>query len=381
MGAAHTSVARFFLNAVANPGWCEIACITLRSKLQQRTATPLNKKRRLVVLFILGPPLTLTSARTMLKQLLRRGFRFAGRWLADGARESVPQQIKLWGEEEGVIFKKTAQYLDNIHVHTWQSKEFQSVAFEDYLIALQMKKFGDRYIAKYSTHLFSQTYEDATISEIFSRIGVQHKTFLEIGVGDGSENTTRLLLMLGWKGLWIECDAIHCESIRNNFHGEIVSGRLQLIHAMATPNSIQSLIDSAKLGEQIDFLSVDVDQHTSHLFRAIKTPARVACVEYNAHFPPTIDYEVPYKPDEVWDGTNWFGASLKRIEIEGEKKGMVLVGCDLMGVNSYFVKEDLAGGKFATPFTAEYHYQPPRFSFVRGQRGHKRRPVNASNSY
>lgn len=317
----------------------------------------------------------------MLKQMMRRGLQFAGRWLADGARENMPRPIDSWREQDRLAMKSLCGNLDEIHIDASLSKQFQNVALEDYLLESQLRKFGDRYIAKYPTRLFSQTYEDATVAEIFSRIGLKNNTFIEIGVEDGSENTTRLLLMLGWKGLWIEGNETHCESIKNNFRKEIADGRLQIIHALATPYSIQRLIDSAKLGEEVDFLSVDVDQHTSHLFRAIQTRARVACVEYNANFPPTIDYEVPYTEGESWDGTNWFGASLKRIEIEAAQKGMVLVGCDLMGVNSYFVREDLAGENFPTPFTAEHHYQPPRYSFVRGQRGHKRRPVNSSNSY
>jgi len=37
------------------------------------------------------------------------------------------------------------------------------------------------------------------------------------------------------------------------------------------------------------------------------------------------------------------------------------VGCDAVGVNAFFVREDLLGERFLPPFTAAHHYQPPRY--------------------
>jgi hypothetical protein len=260
--------------------------------------------------------------------------------------------------------------LKRVRLNTGLSRQFEAVAFEHALLKDQLDKFGPKFVAKYNTHVFSQTYEDAAIAEIFSRIGADKKTFIEIGVENGSENTTRLLLALGWKGLWIEGNGSHCETIRRSFGGEIASGQLRIIHSLAEPDNVQSLIDSAKLGPVVDFLSVDVDQHTSHLFRAITTRSRAACIEYNAHFPPTIEYEVPYRKGVVWDGgSKWWGASLMKLASVAAKKNMALVGCDLLGVNAYFVDRVLTGDLFPHPFTAEYHYQPPRHAFVRGRTG------------
>ncbi len=60
---------------------------------------------------------------------------------------------------------------------------------------------------------WSQNYEDGMIAEIFRRIGATQKTFLEIGVGDGSENNTTALLSAGWNGWWIDGSRECCESI------------------------------------------------------------------------------------------------------------------------------------------------------------------------
>jgi len=259
-----------------------------------------------------------------------------------------------------------------VRVHTWLSKEFAALAYEDFLLKSQLEKFGPKFVAKYNTHLFSQTYEDAAIAEMFSRIGTTDKTFIEIGAGDGSENTTRFLMMQGWRGLWVETDEANCAKIREGFARELASGQLRLVEAVAAPENIQSLIDTAGLGSQVDFVSIDIDLHTSHIFRAVTTRARAACIEYNAHFPPTVEYEAPCRKGEFWNGSNVYGASLKALELIGQTKGLSMVGCDLHGVNAYFVASDLTGDHFCAPFTAETHYQPSRFPFVRGQRGHRR---------
>ena len=89
--------------------------------------------------------------------------------------------------------------------------------------------------------------------------------------------------------------------------------------------------------------------------------ARVACLEYNASIPPTLAIEVPYQWGASWEGTNWFGGGLKVIEQIGAQHSMHLVGCDPLGINTFLVSARETGGLFREPFTAEAHYQPPRF--------------------
>jgi hypothetical protein len=75
-----------------------------------------------------------------------------------------------------------------------------------------------------------------------------------------------------------------------------------------------------------------------------------------------MSWVVPYDP-KAW-GWNTFGngngASLKALEELGAKKGYNLVGCDLCGVNAFFVRNDLLKDRFAAPYTAENHYEPFR---------------------
>jgi len=96
---------------------------------------------------------------------------------------------------------------------------------------------------------------------------------------------------------------------------------------------------------------------------------RVVVVEYNASLPPDIDWKVRYDASRGWDGSNNFGASLKAFEILGRDLQYSLVGCDYIGVNAFFVRSDLIADRFSPPFTAENHYEPPRYALW-NRRGH-----------
>lgn len=318
----------------------------------------------------------------MVRNLSRRLLSWLGYWFTDGAlkrlqQPDVPEMmaglsdpVRDYATTMLKLRKEGLETLKSLHRHSRLSQQLEGIYFEDRLAETLSQRYGPRFLPKRNAHLFSQTYEDSVIAEIFARIGEADRTFVEIGVESGRENVTRLLLMLGWRGVWVEADADACATIRKNFAEEIESGRLQLVEALAEPETIQGLIDSTGIGRQIDLLCVDIDQHTSQVFRAIETRARAACIEYNAHFAPSVEFEVAYDPDRSWDGSNVYGASLKTLELIGRDKNMSLVGCDLIGVNAYFVDDVLLGDHFLEPYTAEMHYQPPRFPYVRGRRGH-----------
>ncbi|MFC7399960.1 hypothetical protein ACFQU1_22410 [Chelatococcus sp. GCM10030263] len=235
-----------------------------------------------------------------------------------------------------------------------------------------VRVLGPTFLGKHSARMYSQNYEESVVTEIFKRIGTKDRTFIEVGVGDGLQNTTRFLLQMGWRGLWIEANPADCAKIRSRFSTEIQSGDLQLVEALVTTENIQGLIDQAGIAPEVDYMSVDIDQNTSHAWKAISTKARACCVEYNASVPPSVDLEVPYDASANWDLTNYFGASLKALERIGRDKRMSLVGCDTAGVNAYFVAAELADGKFVGPFDAETHFQPARY--YNRRRGHRPSP-------
>lgn len=212
-------------------------------------------------------------------------------------------------------------------------------------------------LLKYSFQVNSQNAEDGIIREIFRRIGTTDRIFLEIGVGDGTENNTAFLVTQGWKGSWIDGS--------DRFVAKATSAGLDkhvgLLSAFVSRENINSLLQKLNVPKEFDLFSLDVDFNTYYIWEAMTAyRPRVVVVEYNAGLPADMDWKVRYNPNAVWDGSLNFGASLKALELLGRELGYSLVGCDFHGNNAFFVRDDLTGDQFAAPFTAENHYEPFR---------------------
>jgi hypothetical protein len=250
-------------------------------------------------------------------------------------------------------------------------RTLQFIGAEDALHA--HPRYGDPLrLHKSGFRVFSQNLEDGMIAEIFRRIGASAQTFVEIGVGDGHENNTRYLLLAGWRGWWFEGDANHAASIQNRFSAEIESARLKLQVGMLEVGRVGAALKAAAVPDELDLLSLDVDRLTYHVLLELSfLRPRVLVVEYNASFPPPVDWVAPAAPAH-WDGSVCFGASLAAFERLLRERGYVLVGCDLSGTNAFFVRADLAGDHFFKPYDAATHYESPRY----GNRGHGAGPAN-----
>jgi len=220
--------------------------------------------------------------------------------------------------------------------------------------------------------VYSQNGEDGVIAEIFRRIGTTGREFVEIGVGDGMENNTTYLLLQGWKGCWIEANASQIEHIRKTFAPQLAGGQLKIEQVFVKAENIADVLRQANATLTPDLLSIDVDRNTWFIWQALAhVQARVVVIEYNALYPPAHSWKVSYAEDKTWNGTAHFGASLKAYEELGQKLGYSLVGCELFGANAFFVRSDLVGNHFCEPFTAENHYEPPRYWLGRRE-GHPR---------
>ncbi len=230
------------------------------------------------------------------------------------------------------------------------------------------ERFNDpKRLFKTSFKVFSEANEDGAISEIFRRVGTESRFFVEIGVGDGLECNTAFLLMQGWSGVWFECSQPSVQQGRLNFHEYPV----RIIHQTLTPENVDSEIRAACGDNSVDLLSIDIDSYDYYLWKTITCiRPRVIVVEYNASFPPpiskTIAYDASYQPRV---GTLYFGATLDAFVKLGATKGYSLVGCSVSGVNAFFVRDDLLGDHFHSPYTADNHYEPPRYGLI-GQVGH-----------
>lgn len=239
---------------------------------------------------------------------------------------------------------------------------------------LSTPKYRDaRRLAMYEAQVFSQSGEDGILAEIFRRIGTTDRRFVEIGVGDGLENNTTYLLSSGWRGVWLEGNPALVHGVREHFHEPISAGALTIQQTIVTAEGVGQSLEAALVPAEFDLLSVDVDRNTYYVWAALTAyRPRVVVVEYNSTMPPSDEWVVAYDPARSWNRTNYFGASLKSLELLGRRLGYALVGCGLAGTNAFFVREDLLGHHFLAPFTAENHYEPPRYWLARVRPGHRR---------
>ena len=226
-------------------------------------------------------------------------------------------------------------------------------------------------LTPFGSKVYCQCDEDGIISEIFRRIGTTNKCFVEFGIGDGLENNTRALLFDGWHGLWIDASSCSIANIRSSSASLISSGKLRVVESFITAENISRLIRDNIEHKEIDFLCVDIDGNDYHVLNAIDcVSARVIAIEYNAKFPPHLNYCMKYNPTHCWGADDNFGASLKFLEVHLRSKNYSLVGCSLTGANAFFVRSDLVADRFLEPYTAENHYEPARHYLASVDSGH-----------
>jgi hypothetical protein len=220
----------------------------------------------------------------------------------------------------------------------------------------------DRRLLKYGYRVHSQGDEDGILHEIFHRVGEGRRTFVEIGAGTGLENNTLFLLIQGWTGVWIEGSPRRVAAAKKNLGAAIAAGRLRVEQRFVTAPNIDGTVRQLVPGD-VDLLSIDLDGNDYHVLHAIQSICpRAIVAEYNAKFPPDVEWVMEYNEEHRWDSSDYFGASLKSLEILLTGRGYALVGCNLLGTNAFFVRKDLASDPpFCSPFTAENHYEPPRY--------------------
>ena len=216
-------------------------------------------------------------------------------------------------------------------------------------------------LESYGYKVFSQNDEDGIIDEVFKRIGITDKRFIEFGVQNGLESNCHLLLFKGWSGLWIEGDENYCKDIDMRFKPVISNGQLHVLNAFITKENINDLINNSEFTGEIDLLSIDIDGNDYYVWESIEAVnPRVVITEYNGKLPPNVEWIQAYNSSHIWRGDDWHGASLKSFQKLAEKKGYRLVGTNLRGCNAFFVRTDLCEDKFLETGMAEDLYNPLR---------------------
>ena len=209
--------------------------------------------------------------------------------------------------------------------------------------------------------VYSQTDEDGILEEILSRLkeDPQGIKFLEIGVGGGTENNTLKLLGEGGRGVWIEGDEKKFGQCKGLARRYIKEGRLSVIKCMVQKDNskdilkhVQGLIGSCS---ELTVFSIDIDGPDYDVVEELLTTSdfrpKIIVAEYNGKLSPYYDgmedYKIP-KDDKIETrymyGT---GSSLKRwCKLLKEYR---LVACGILGINAFYVRNDLACEKLFKP--------------------------------
>ena len=87
--------------------------------------------------------------------------------------------------------------------------------------------------------------------------------------------------------------------------------------------------------------AIDIDGNEIYLLNKLtQIRPRVIIVEYNSKFPPPIKKTIKYSPNFSWKYDDYSGSSLQLLTDNLNKKKYSLVGCNISGMNAFFIRNE-----------------------------------------
>ena len=131
-------------------------------------------------------------------------------------------------------------------------------------------------------------------------------------------------------------------------------------------NSISSQCLQRLEREAIDVISLDLDGNDIHFMRSLMEVGhrpKLFVVEYNAKFPPPVEFEIASDPEHTWQGDDYFDASLASLVKEFHKYNYQLICCNShTGANAFFVDSIYADHFKDVPSDLNSIYVGPRYT-------------------
>ena len=208
-------------------------------------------------------------------------------------------------------------------------------------------------LERFERKVFSQGGEDGVLEAIFEHVGVTDRYYVEFGCGDGVQCNTAYLRRQGWTGLLMDGMA-HPAADDAVIHKEWIAAE-----------NINDLFAKHGVPDEFDLMSIDIDGNDYWVWDAIRHQPRVVVAEYNANLAVDESLTLPYNAEHQWDGSDFYGASLRAFEKLGRKKGYTLLYCSQAGVNAFFVRGDLL--RDLPSVLVSSIYRPPNY-WYRGYR-------------
>lgn len=188
---------------------------------------------------------------------------------------------------------------------------------------------------------------------IFDTIGFTNKKYLEFGATEFHNNSQILHDKHGFTGVLWNGSTSACSYS-------------QIFQEFITIENIKELCAKYEVPNEPDFVSIDIDGNDWHVWRELNKVCRprVLVIEHAGQFPPGDDRVMPYNSDHVWDGSCYHGASIEALYLLGRALGYSLVCSDNVGVNLFFVRDDLEPEKkFYGTNNIKMLYRIPKYGF------------------
>ncbi|GAX72869.1 hypothetical protein CEUSTIGMA_g324.t1 [Chlamydomonas eustigma] len=235
-----------------------------------------------------------------------------------------------------------------------KQSSFKNIVFEDFSLSPMRRTARNCLKETFYTgkqmdaSVFSQVGEDGIIDAAFSCINTTNKYFVELGVSDGSQCTTRWLReSKGWSGLML--DGSH-SNLSINLQPEFM-----------TSKNIDTLLNKHRVPMHFDHMTVDIDLNTFWVLHAVLAAGfrpRFVAAEINRNFPSERQAFVTLNlPEGTWDaldmigghratgGTCYFGASPLAMARMMQHFGYWPLVFDKYAINLFFVHASVVGIK------------------------------------
>ena len=192
--------------------------------------------------------------------------------------------------------------------------------------------------------VFSQWGDDGIIQWLVNNLEFPNKTFVEFGVENYRESTTRFLMMNNnWSGLVMDGSEGNVSQIVNSEY--FWKYELSAKYVFIDKNNINSLISSSGLDKEVGILHIDLDGNDYWIWNEIDTISPIVVIlEYNSVFgidrAITIPYDKTFFRTKAHYSNLYFGASLRALHQLSAAKGYSFIGCTSAGNNAYFVRND-----------------------------------------
>lgn len=222
---------------------------------------------------------------------------------------------------------------------------------------LDLKTYSPNPLNKRGYAVFSQFDEDGIIAEILQRLEITEGQFLELGVGDGTENNTLNLLVKNWRGLWIGGQSL----INPEF---FQSGKLRFVKSWITAENVVKLIRENLAGyiNELDLISIDLDGNDLAVWKQVLSnwKTKVIVAEYNGRFDSQTNWSMPYSPNHTWKRDVFFGTSFRSMVTFFESVGYTVVATSLNGTNLFLVSNEYASRFNDVPSSLDEIFNPAR---------------------